>query len=101
MVRNGCCRHWYVPYEQRRAIAKEELHRNRRAGSEKGSAEAEEKVKDEAMDALWNSLSAAQHEEYLRKALASFPDNIRPSMTVTTIMAKLLASKEAQPCSHR
>ena len=91
---------WYVPYEQRRAVAKDEQHRTRLVGIEKASSRAQEKAKDEAMDALWNSLSAEQHEEYLRKALASFPENIQPSMTVTTIMAKLLASKEAQPCSH-
>lgn len=91
---------WYVPYEQRRLIAKEELHRKRLAGNEKTSLRAEEKAKDEAMDALWNSLSAEQHEEYRKKALASFPDNIRPSMTVTTIMAKLLACEGTQPCSH-
>jgi len=49
---------------------------------------------------LWNSLSAEQHEEYQKKALASFPDSIQPSMTITMIMAKLLAFEEAQSCSH-
>jgi predicted phage replisome organizer len=88
---------WYVPYEQRRAIAKEDLHRKKRAGNDKALLRAQEKAKDEAMDALWNSLSAEQHEEYRRKALTSFPGNIRPSMAVTTIMEKLLASKEASP----
>ena len=91
---------WYVPYEQRRAVAKDAQHRTRVVGIEKASSRAQEKAKDEAMDALWNSLSAEQHEEYRKRALASFPENIRPSMTVTTIMAKLLASKEAQPCIH-
>jgi predicted phage replisome organizer len=90
---------WYVPYEQRRATKKEELHRKRQVANDKAASTAEEKAKDEAMDLLWNSLSAEQHEEYRRKALASFPGNIRPSMTVTTIMAKLLA-KEGQPSSH-
>lgn len=86
---------WYVPYEKRRSTEKEELSRARLDSIEKASLRAQEKAKNEAMDTLWNSLSTEQHEEYRKKALASFPDNIRPSMTITTIMAKLLAFQEA------
>ena len=92
---------WYVPYEKRKATAKKELSRKRSGSIEKASLRAQEKAKSEAMDTLWNSLSAEQHEEYRKKALASFPDSIRPSMTITMIMAKLLAFQEAQSCSHK
>jgi hypothetical protein len=51
------------------------------------------------MDVLWNSLSDEQREEYNQKARDGFPKNIRPSMEVTTVMAKLFAWKE-QTCSH-
>ena len=39
-------------------------------------------------------------EEYQEKAIASFPEGIRPSMTITMILAKSLALEEAQSCSH-
>lgn len=91
---------WYVPYEKRKDTAKNELSRKRSGSIEKASLRAQEKAKSEAMDTLWNSLSAEQHEEYQKKALTSFPDSIRPSMTITMIMAKLLAFQEAQSCSH-
>jgi predicted phage replisome organizer len=91
---------WYVPYEKRKATAKKELSRKRSGSIEKASLRAQEKAKSEAMDTLWNSLSAEQHEDYTKNALASFPDSIRPSMTITLIMAKLLAFQEAQSYSH-
>jgi predicted phage replisome organizer len=90
---------WYVPYEKQRAIVKEELSRTRIGSIEKASLREQEKAKNDAMDTLWNSLSAEQQEDYRKKALANFPDNIRPSITITMIMAKLLACEEAS-CSH-
>lgn len=91
---------WYVPYEKRESTPKENLSRTKPDSDEKSLTRAQEKAKNEAMDTLWNSLSTEQHEDYTKNALASFPDSIRPSMTITLIMAKLLAFQEAQSCSH-
>jgi hypothetical protein len=92
--------HWYVPFEQRKASTMESQHRKKVIETERSALLAQENAKNEAMDALWNSLSDDQRDEYRKKTLVGFPKNIAPSVTVITVMAKLLAHEEAQRCSQ-
>jgi len=56
-----------------------------------------EEEKTLAMDMLWNSMSDDQREEYCKRASPNFSTNIKPSLQVNTILAKLLAWEEMQP----
>ena len=91
---------WYVPFSERLAQAKESLHRKEEIEAERIALKAQEKTLAVAKNALWDSLSDEQREEYRTKVKADLPACIEPSPSVTEITAKCLAWQETQPCGH-
>jgi predicted phage replisome organizer len=87
---------WYVSFEEREAINQDIQHRKMLANAEQLKIETNENAKTIAMDTLWESLTAEQQEQYCNRARPNFSNNIKPSIAITTIMAKLLAWEEAQ-----
>ena len=85
---------WYVPFEERLQRDEESLRRKKAIEANQSAMHAQEEAKNSAMDVLWNSLSENQRDEYNQKARAGFPKNIRPSLEVTTVMAKFFAWEE-------
>lgn len=90
---------WYVSFEERIVKTKKSEHRKKVIESEQAAFKIREEAKNAAMDELWDSLPEEKREQHRKKAIASLPKNIVPSMTVTTVLAKLLAWEEAQPCT--
>lgn len=90
---------WYVSFEERIVKTKRSEHRKKVIESEQAAFKIREEAKNAAMDELWDSLPEEKREQHRKKAIASLPKNIVPSMTVTTVLAKLLAWEEAQPCT--
>jgi len=86
---------WYVPFSERKKLAKRSRQRKKEAEAEKVALAEKEKAQAAATDALWDSLSDKQREEYLEKARASVPGGINPGTTVSLILAKDLAAKSS------
>ncbi len=90
---------WYVPIEERLRRSQEACQRQKEREDEVSVHSRNEEQKNIAMDALWVSFSDEKREVYLKKASDDMPKVIRPSLEVTTVMAKLFAWED-QTCSH-
>lgn len=82
---------WYVPFPERMAHQAEIHEQKQKIEAERAALAAKEEAKIAARDAWWDSLSAEQRDGYIAQALADLPSGIKPSATVSTIMAKSLA----------
>jgi len=86
---------WYVPFSERKKLAERSRQRKKEAEVEKAALAEKEKAQAAATDALWDSLTDKQREEYLEKARASVPGGINPGTTVSLILARDLAAKSS------
>ena len=87
---------WYVPFAERKALAEALLRRKEAVGTEQAAQKAQEEALIADRNAVWESLSEGQREEYRSAALAGLPAGIAPAMAVTA-MAKVLAWEAVQP----
>ena len=85
---------WYVPYEERKAAAKESQRKKEERKVEQVARKAKEDAETAASEALWQSLPGEQREEYLAQVRASLPAGIEPPMSVLVAMAR----SSIQPC---
>lgn len=81
---------WYVPFSERIALAEASQRHKARVKAEQAELKVQEEAQIAARNALWESLSEEQREEYRFRALADLPTGIATSIAVTA-MAKLLA----------
>ena len=88
---------WYIPFAERKAQEQAAQQRKAAAEEEKAAVKAQEEAQDSARNALWESLSEEQREEFRSAAIAGLPADLAPSMAVTA-MAKLLAGESIQGC---
>ena len=91
---------WYVPFAERTALSETAQRSKAKAESEEVATKAQEEEQTMARNALWETLTDEQREEYRSAAFVGMPTNIAeivPSMTVTA-MAKLMAWEELQGC---
>lgn len=86
---------WYVPFPERKALTEALQRRKGEVEAEQATLKAQEEAQIEARNAVWESLSEEQREEYRSAALAGLPAGIAPAMAVTA-MAKLLAWEAAE-----
>lgn len=87
---------WYAPFPERKALAEALQRRKGKVEAEQTSQKAREEAQIAARNAVWESLSEEEREEYRSAALAGLPAGIAPAMAVTA-MAKLLAWEAVQP----
>lgn len=90
---------WYIPFPERKALAEALQRRKGEVEAEQASQKAREEAQIAARNAVWESLSEEEREEYRSAALAGLPAGIAPAMAVTA-MAKLLAWEAVQPGGH-
>jgi predicted phage replisome organizer len=91
---------WYVPFAERTAQAEAARQRKALVEAEQAALKAQEEAQTMARNALWETLSEEQREEYCSATLSGMSADmaeIVPSMTVTA-MAKLMAWEEIQGC---
>lgn len=90
---------WYVPFTERKALTEALQRRKGEVEAEQATQNAQEEALIAARNAVWESLSEDQREEYRSAALAGLPAGIAPAMAVTA-MAKLLAWEALQSGDH-
>jgi hypothetical protein len=91
---------WYVPFAERTAQAEAARQRKALVEAEQAALKAQEEAQTMARNALWETLSEEQREEYCSATLSGMSADmaeIVPPMTVTA-MAKLMAWEEIQGC---
>lgn len=87
---------WYVSFPERRALIEAQQRRKAEMEADQAAQKALEDAQIAACDALWESLSEEQREEYRKLAIADLPSEFLTETGVTA-MAKLLARDAAQP----
>ena len=91
---------WYVPFSERMEMAKQSQRKKEALEAKQVALAAEDETEKAAIDALWNSLSDEQREEYLAQVHNSLPTSIDPGINILVIMAKSLAQKSIQSGRH-
>lgn len=82
---------WYVPISERKTRDEALQLRKEKAETEQAAIKAQEEDLTNARNALWDSLTEEQREEYRLAAIADVAPEIAPAMDVRNVLAKLLA----------
>jgi predicted phage replisome organizer len=87
---------WYVPCAEREKIAEEAKRREAAIASAQAAKKAMEREEAKTQEKFWDSLSATQREQYIKKALNGLPGGMQPAKNIQEILARSLAWEEAR-----